>query len=50
MPGLHVDMGLELQQMLGDMEADMVSGVSLLPLCTALMFQVAMSEPRLVNS
>jgi hypothetical protein len=48
MPGLHVDMGLELQQMLGDMEADMVSGVSFLPRCTALMFQVAVSKSRLV--
>lgn len=46
MPGLHVDMGLELQQMLGDMEADMVSGVSFLPQCTALVFQVAVSKSR----
>ena len=40
MPGLHVDMGLELQQMLGDMEANMVSGVSFLLQCTAVMSQM----------
>ena len=48
MPGLHVDMGLELQQMLGDMEANMVSGVSFWLPCTAIMFQMVVSKSRLV--